>query len=77
MIVICKHIFEPGIICLTSGNKYEAELTPTMYDPQTLKRVDPHYIVKCDDGFFRKYPASYFTLLEDYREQVINKILND
>jgi hypothetical protein len=33
---------------------YEGELTPTTYNPQTLQEAPPAYIVKCNDGKFRK-----------------------
>jgi hypothetical protein len=57
------------------GSFYECELTPVIYDPVTLKPVAPSYVIKCDDGKFRKMDAKHFMTLEEFREQQINKIL--
>ena len=60
---------------LEKGKIYEGDLTPTIYDPQTLKPSEPFYIVKCDDGKYRKFMAEHFLTLEEWRNQQIDKIL--
>lgn len=60
---------------LTKGKVYEGDLTPTMYDPQTLQPAKPSYIVKCDDGKFRKFMTEHFLTLEEWREKQINSVL--
>ena len=60
---------------LPVNNWYEGELTPTIYDPQTLQPASPHYIVKCSDGKFRKAGAEYFLTEQEWRERQLNKIL--
>ena len=55
LIVIKKLRMEGGWNeVLTANNWYDGELTPTIYDPQTLQPAKPSYIVKCNDGKFRK-----------------------
>ena len=65
----------PPDVYLEIGKIYEGDLTPTIYDPQTLKPSEPFYIVKCDDGKYRKFMAEYFLTLEEWRELQLNKIL--
>ena len=60
---------------LTKGKIYKGDLIPTMYDPQTLEPAEPSYIIKCDDGKFRKFFASLFITIEEWRESQLNKIL--
>ena len=60
---------------LVKGKMYEGDFTPTTYDPQTLKPSEPSYIIKCDDGKYRKFMAEHFLTLEEWREQQIDKIL--
>ena len=60
---------------LTKGKVYEGDLTPTMYDPQTLQPAKPSYIVKCDDGKFRKFMTEHFLTLEEWRQTQLDKIL--
>ena len=60
---------------ITNGGIYEGELTPTIYDPNTLQPAEPSYIVKCDDGKYRKFMAKHFMTLEEWRESQIDKIL--
>ncbi len=59
----------------TVGEWYEGELTPTIYDPQTLKPAPPAYIVRCNDANYRKVDCVYFITLEEFRERQLNKIL--
>jgi hypothetical protein len=60
---------------LVKSKIYEGDLTPTMYDPQTLKPSEPSYIIKCDDGKYRKFMTEHFLTLEEWREQQLDKIL--
>lgn len=60
---------------LTVGKLYEGDLTPDMYDPQTLQPASPAYVVKCNDGKWRKVGGEYFITLEEWREQQLNKLL--
>ena len=63
-------------IYLEKGKIYEAiSKAPTIYDPQTLKPSDPSYIIKCDDGKYRKFMTEHFLTLEEWRNQQIDKIL--
>lgn len=57
------------------GEIYEGDLVPTMYDPQTLQPAPPSYVVRCNDGKFRKVGGEYFITLDEWREKQINKIL--
>lgn len=59
----------------TIGKCYDVELSPTMYDPQTLVPSPPVYIVKCNDNNWRKVDTVYFITKEEWREQQINKII--
>ncbi len=53
---------------LIKGEWYECELTPTIYDPMTFKPAPPSYVVKCEDGKFRKYNTDNFLTLSEVRE---------
>ena len=59
---------------LIKGNMYECELTPTLYDPTTLKPAGPYYIVTCEDGKFRKYAAEYFRDIVEIREEKLKEL---
>ena len=59
---------------LIKGNMYECELTPTLYDPTTLKPAGPYYIVRCEDGKFRKYAAEYFRDIVEIREEKLKEL---
>jgi hypothetical protein len=61
---------------LPVNNWYEGELTPTIYDPQTLQPEPPAYIVKCSDGNLRKAVADNFITQEEWRERQLNQILS-
>jgi hypothetical protein len=61
---------------LPVNNWYEGELTPTIYDPQTLQPVPPAYIIKCSDGNFRKADGDHFLTQEEWRERQLNQILS-
>jgi hypothetical protein len=63
-----------GSELLTLGETYEGELTPTIYDPQTLQPASPSYVVKCNDDNFRKVDAKYFITLEELREKKLNEL---
>jgi hypothetical protein len=59
---------------LIYGNIYECELTPTTYDPNTYKPAKPSYVVKCEDGKFRKYDAEHFRDIQEVREQKLKEL---
>jgi len=59
---------------LIKGNMYECELTPTLYDPNTLQPTGPFYIVRCEDGKFRKYAAEHFRDIVEWREIQLNEL---
>lgn len=59
---------------LIKGNMYECELTPTLYDPNTYKPVKPHYIVRCEDGKFRKYATEHFRDIVECREEKLKEL---
>ena len=59
---------------LIIGNMYECELTPTMYDPNTYQPVKPYYVVRCEDGKFRKYYAEYFKDIVELREEKLKEL---
>ena len=59
---------------LTLNNWYEGDLTPTMYDPQTLQPSNPYYIVKCNDGKCRKILAEYFITQEELRDKKLKEL---
>jgi hypothetical protein len=61
---------------LPVNNWYEGELTPTIYDPQTLQPSPPAYIIKCSDGKLRKAGGEYFLTQEQWRERQLNQILS-
>jgi len=70
---------------LPVNNWYEGELTrlcswlprtPTMYYPQNLQEAPPAYVVKCNDGKFRKAVAEHFLTEEEWRERQLNQILS-
>ena len=59
---------------LIRGNMYECELTPTMYDPNTFQPVKPSYVVRCEDGKFRKYDTEHFIDIQEVREQKLKEL---
>lgn len=59
---------------LIKGNMYECELTPTIYDINTYKPTEPHYIVTCEDKMYRKYNADYFITPSELRENKLNEL---
>jgi hypothetical protein len=59
---------------LIMGNMYECELTPTIYDPMTFKPAPPAYVVKCEDGKFRKYDTEHFKDIQEVREEKLNEL---
>ena len=64
----------------TINKWYEGDLTPTMYDPQTLQPEIPSlqilkgYIVKCNDGNYRKVGNGYFITQDQLREIKLNEL---
>ena len=59
---------------LIKGNMYECELTPTLYDPNTLQPTEPFYIVRCEDGKFRKYAAEHFRDIVEIRAEKLKEL---
>jgi hypothetical protein len=59
----------------TVGKWYEGELTPTIYDPQTLQPAPASYIVECNDLNLRRVSHDYFITLEEWRERQLNKLI--
>ena len=59
---------------LIKGKMYECELTPTIYDPNTLQPTEPFYIVRCEDGKFRKYAAEHFRDIVEWREEKLKEL---
>lgn len=60
--------------CLTIGNIYDGELCPVIYDPHTYQPVPPSYIIKCNDGKYRKVDASFFLTLEEMRDNKLDEL---
>jgi hypothetical protein len=58
----------------TINKWYEGDLTPTMYDPQTLQPAIPSYVVRCNDGKWRKVDTKYFLTAEEWREKKLNEL---
>jgi hypothetical protein len=58
---------------LIKDNRYECELTPTIYDLVPFDG-DSYYIVTCEDGKFRKYKAEKFLTLAEVRETKLNEL---
>ncbi len=59
---------------LIKGNMYECELTPTLYDPNTYQPTEPFYIVRCEDGKFRKYAAEHFRDIVEIRAEKLKEL---
>ena len=59
---------------LIMGNIYECELTPKIYDPITFQLDKTSYIVRCEDGKFRKYYAEYFIDIVELREEKLKEL---
>ena len=59
---------------LIKGKMYECEFTPTMYDPNTYQPAKPYYIVRCEDGKFRKYDAEHFRDIEEVRAEKLKEL---
>ena len=59
---------------LTLNHCYEGDLTPTIYNPQTLQPAPPYYVVKCNDDKFRKVDGEYFITLEEFRDKKLNEL---
>ena len=59
---------------LIMGKMYECELTPKIYDPVTFKPAKPSYVVKCEDGKFRKYYAENFKDIQEVREEKLKEL---
>jgi hypothetical protein len=53
---------------LTLGNSYEGDLTPNMINPNTYLPAPPSYVIKCDDGMFRKFDAEFFITEQEWKQ---------
>jgi hypothetical protein len=53
---------------LKLGNSYEGDLTPTMINPNTYLPAPPSYVIKCDDGMFRKFDAEFFITEQEWKQ---------
>jgi hypothetical protein len=60
---------------LTVNSWYYGDLVPIMYDPQTLQPAPPVYIIKCNDGKFRKVSSEYFITEQEKRDKTIDNLL--
>ena len=58
----------------TVGEWYDGDLGPITYDPKTLQPTPASYIVRCNDGYWRKVGAEYFITLEECREMKLNEL---
>ena len=68
---------EHGYRCedyLKVGNIYNGELCPVITNPYTLQLAPPAYIIRCDDGSWRKVDASFFIELEEMRSKKLNEL---
>lgn len=59
---------------LTIGKWYEGDLTPTIYDPETLLPAGPYYIIHCDDYKLRKVEGKYFISVDEVRDKKLNEL---
>ena len=59
---------------LIKGKMYECEFTPTMYDPNTFQPAKPYYIVRCEDGKFRKYDVEHFRDIVEVRVDKLKEL---
>ena len=58
----------------TINKWYDGDLTPTMYDPQTLQPAIPSYIVKCNNNKWIKVDTKYFITQEEWREKKLKEL---
>ena len=59
---------------LIMGKIYECEFAPTIYSVIGFQPDKPSYIVKCEDGKFRRYEVDYFIGIHELREQKLNEL---
>ena len=77
MKVICKFNWAGTNNYLTNNKIYDAILTPTQYDPMSYRPATPSYIISCDDGCARVFPAQLFIPIEEMRNEKIDQITNE
>ena len=58
---------------LIMGKMYECELTPITYDPLTFEPLRS-YIIKCEDGKFRKYNLENFKDIVEVRSEKLKEL---
>lgn len=61
-------------IPLKKGNIYIGEEVPLMFNPDTFQAEPKAYIIKCDDGKYRKVMADCFLTIDELRELKLNKL---
>ena len=59
---------------LNIGNIYEGQLCPTTYDPYTLQPAPPSYVIKCNDGKYRKVDSNFLITFEEMRNEKLNDL---
>jgi hypothetical protein len=59
---------------LKVGSMYECDLAPTIYDAMTFQPSKPSYVVKCEDGMFRRYDAEHFRDIQEVREDKLKEL---
>ena len=69
-LLLIKEFFDDGWNeILTVNNWYEGDSTPTIYDVHTYEPLPISYVVKCNDGNWRKVGGEYFITQEEWRER--------
>jgi len=65
---------DTSTLVINSGIWYFADVSPTMYDPQTFD-VIRYYIIECDDGKTRKFDMNKFITMCEWRENRLKSLL--
>jgi hypothetical protein len=60
---------------LTENKIYDAD-EQKMYDENTFQPIIK-YGIRCDDGYYRMFHKDSFRVVEEYREQQLDRLLND
>lgn len=60
---------------LTINKWYEGDPAAITYDPKTFQPTPTLlYIVRCNDGNYRRVSAEYFLTLQDWREKKLKEL---
>lgn len=59
--------------CIIPGKCYDAELSPTLLDPQNFE-PKKYYTIHCEDGVYRNFEIDWFIPIDVRREQQLNKL---